>query len=272
MSSVDFLKVLTARFINHKDNIFLMVSDQEIKKLADLIVSQNGELVALTGAGISADSGIPTFRGKDGLWNKYRPEELATPTAFARNPKLVWEWYAWRMSVIFRAEPNPAHMALAELEKKGFLNAIVTQNVDNLHERAGSERVIHIHGRIDEMRCIDCGKIKAVEKPLEEIPPYCECGGMMRPNVVWFGEPLPAEELEKSFELCSENSVLVIGTSAVVYPAGHLPFHAKKHGMAVIEVNPEQTPVSKIADLSIRGRAGEVFSKLMTTLEEEGYL
>ncbi len=240
-----------------------------IEDLFRLIKSFSGNLVALTGAGISADSGIPTFRGKDGLWNKYRPEELATPQAFARNPELVWEWYAWRMKLIFDAEPNPAHKALALMEKAGLLKAVITQNVDNLHERAGSRNVIHLHGRIDEMRCTECGEIVRNEKPPEAIPPRCRCGGMMRPNVVWFGEALPERELGRAVQLCSSNNVIVIGTSAVVYPAASLPVYAKNNGYAVIEVNPDATPLTEMADLSLRERAGRAFEKIYAILKEE---
>ncbi len=242
------------------------------KRVYELVESLNGELIALTGAGISADSGIPTFRGKDGLWNKFRPEELATPQAFSRNPELVWEWYAWRIKKVFDAEPNPAHRALAVMEEKGLLKGIVTQNVDNLHERAGSRNIIHLHGRIDEMRCIQCGNVVRLIKPPENIPPHCTCGGMMRPNVVWFGEALPEKELEKAIDLCSNNNVIVIGTSAVVQPAASLPFYAKRNGFMVIEINPEETPLTQIADLSIRERAGFFFERMSAILKEEGNL
>ncbi|WP_456477809.1 NAD-dependent protein deacetylase [Geoglobus ahangari] len=242
-----------------------------IPEFLELVRRCNGNIVALTGAGISADSGIPTFRGKDGLWNKYRPEELATPQAFAKNPRLVWEWYAWRMEKVFSARPNPAHLALAIMERRGLLKAVITQNVDNLHERAGSRNVIHLHGRIDEMRCLGCGRIVKVAEPPKVVPPVCECGEMMRPNVVWFGEALPERELELAMSLCEENSVLVIGTSAVVYPAAYLPHHAKRNGNMVIEINPDVTPVTDIADLSVRERAGKFFEPLLPILEEEGF-
>lgn len=240
----------------------------DFRDLFEVMKSFDGNLVALTGAGISADSGIPTFRGKDGLWNKYRPEELATPQAFAKNPKLVWEWYAWRMRKVFDAEPNPAHRALALMEKRGLLKAVITQNVDNLHERAGSENVIHLHGRIDEIRCVRCGKTVRIEEPPEILPPRCDCGGLMRPNVVWFGEALPERELKLAIQLCSENNVIVIGTSAVVYPAASLPYYAKENGWKVVEVNPGVTPVTEIADISIRDRAARVFEGVCAILEE----
>ncbi len=242
-----------------------------IPEFLEFVRRCDGNLVALTGAGISADSGIPTFRGKDGLWNRYRPEELATPQAFAKDPELVWKWYAWRMERVFTARPNPAHQALAIMEEKGLLKAVITQNVDNLHERAGSRNVIHLHGRIDEMRCLECGRVVGVTEPPKTLPPFCECGGMMRPNVVWFGESLPERELELAMSLCEENSVLVIGTSAVVYPAAYLPHHAKRSGKEVIEINPDVTPVTEIADLSVRERAGRFFEPLLPILKGEGF-
>ncbi len=238
-------------------------------ELYEIIKSFSGDLVALTGAGVSADSGIPTFRDKDGLWNRYRPEELATPQAFARNPELVWEWYAWRMRLIFDAEPNLAHKALALMEKVGLLKAVVTQNVDNLHERAGSRNVIHLHGRIDEMRCVECGNTVCLNEPPESIPPYCECGGMMRPNVVWFGESLPEKELDMAIKLCSSSNVIVIGTSAAVQPAASLPYYAKRNGHFVMEINPDVTPLTYLADVSIRERAGKVFEMIYAILKEE---
>ncbi len=236
--------------------------------MLEIIKSFNGRLVALTGAGISADSGIPTFRGKDGLWNKYKPEELATFEAFSKNPKLVWEWYSWRMEKVFSAKPNKAHVALALLEKRGLLKAVITQNVDNLHERAGSKNVIHLHGRIDEGRCLDCGNIVRFSEPPKGIP-RCDCGGIIRPNVVWFGEALPQEELRKAIELCTNNNVIVIGTSAVVQPAASLPLFAKQNGFKIIEVNPEESMITMYCDYVIRERAAKAFESI---LEEVDFL
>ncbi len=242
------------------------------ESLFEMMRSFDGNLIALTGAGISADSGIPTFRGKDGLWNKYRPEELATPRAFERDPKLVWEWYVWRMKKIFEARPNPAHRALALMEKAGLLKAIITQNVDNLHERAESTNIVHLHGRIDEMRCIKCGNVVEITELPESIPPYCECSGMMRPNVVWFGEALPETVLDKAIRLCTSSNVIVIGTSAVVQPAASMPLYAKSNGFSVIEINPDVTPLTDIADVSIRERAGKAFEGIYAILKEEEIL
>ena len=215
-------------------------------------------VVVLTGAGVSAESGIPTFRGKDGLWNKYDPTELATPEAFSRDPKLVWEWYDWRRSLIAKAEPNEAHKTIAKMEEEFEDFWLITQNVDGLHQRAGSKRILELHGNIWKVRCTSCGKERFEYKtPLEELPPRCEdCNGLLRPGVVWFGEALPPEVLNKAIEVSSQADVfLVVGTSAVVYPAAELPLIAKRNGAKLIEVNPDDTPLSPYADVVIREKA-----------------
>lgn len=228
-------------------------------------------IVALTGAGISAESGIPTFRGKDGLWNKFRPEELATPEAFFRNPKLVWEWYDWRRGLIAKAEPNEGHRILAKMEKEFPHFYLITQNVDGLHQKAGSKKVIELHGNIWKVKCVNC-KCEAYEyrTPLPEIPPKCEqCGGLLRPGVVWFGESLPMDALQKAYELSKESLIcIVIGTSGVVYPAAELPYIAKESGAEVIEVNPEETPISGIADKIFREKASTGLKKVYDYLKE----
>lgn len=231
-------------------------------------------MTALTGAGVSAESGIPTFRGKDGLWNKYRPEELATPQAFLRDPELVWKWYSWRMKLVFEAKPNPAHRALAELEKRGILKTLITQNVDDLHERAGSKNVLHLHGSLRTVRCTGCEIEFEVTKPPEVPPlPTCSrCGSLLRPGVVWFGEMLPRDILEKSFEEVSKSdTILVAGTSAVVQPAASLPLIVKKSEGVIIEINPSETPLSNIADISIRLPAGKALSKILSKLGFEEF-
>ncbi len=228
------------------------------------------KVVVLTGAGISAESGIPTFRGPDGLWRSYKPEELATPEAFRRDPSLVWEWYLWRRSIIAKAEPNEGHKGLVLLEeryKDSFL--LLTQNVDGLHQRAGSKRVVELHGNIWRVRCLNCGaRYYDYNTFYEKLPPSCkECGGLIRPDVVWFGESLPEDALEKAFEGASSCQVfVVIGTSGVVYPAGGLPFLAKRKGAKVIEINTEETPISSIADLVIREPASLGVKKLLEEL------
>ena len=223
----------------------------------------------LTGAGISAESGIPTFRGKDGLWNKYDPMELATPEAFRKDPRLVWEWYDWRRQLIARAEPNEGHRIIAEIEKKFSDFWLITQNVDGLHQRAGSKKVIELHGNIWKVRCVSCGREDYDYRThLPEIPPRCEnCGGLLRPGVVWFGESLPMDALQKAYELSEDADVfIVVGTSAQVYPAAELPFVAKRNGARLIEVNPEETPITPYADVSIREKASIGLRKVLELL------
>ncbi len=241
-----------------------------IEKAVELI-TKSKHLTALTGAGVSAESGIPTFRGKDGLWNKYRPEELATPEAFARNPELVWKWYAWRMELVFNAKPNPAHYALAELEKMGLLKVLITQNVDDLHERAGSKEVLHLHGRLNVMRCTNCNKeVQVKEAPkIPPLPKCDECGSLMRPGVVWFGEMLPRDVLDRSFaEVSVSDVILVVGTSAVVQPAASLPLIVKKSGGKIIEINPSETPLTNVADVSLRMPAGKALKEIVDRVKQ----
>jgi NAD-dependent protein deacetylase/lipoamidase len=222
-------------------------------------------VAVLTGAGISAESGIPTFRGPGGLWRSYRSEDLATPEAFARDPKLVWEWYDWRRSVIAQAEPNAGHRALADLERRLPRFTLITQNVDGLHDRSGSAHPLKLHGDIWTIRCTACGREREDSRPsLPELPPRCDCGAVERPGVVWFGEPLPggvwaaAEEAARAAEV-----FLVVGTSAVVYPAAGLVHIAKAAGAKVVEVNPAETPVSGLVDLSWRAPAAEALPLLI---------
>lgn len=221
----------------------------------------------LTGAGISAESGIPTFRGAGGLWREYRAEDLATPAAFRRDPKLVWEWYDWRRGVVCAASPNAGHRALAEFEERlGDAFTLVTQNVDGLHERAGSARVHRLHGSLWRVRCTGCGVESADERvPLPELPPRCEtCGAMLRPGVVWFGERLPEQELDAAVAAASACEVmLVVGTSALVYPAAELAPLARRAGARVVEVNVEETPQSGLADAAIRGAAAAVLPEIL---------
>jgi NAD-dependent deacetylase len=228
-------------------------------------VQQASRLVALTGAGISAESGIATFRGAGGLWRQFRPEQLATPQAFARDPKLVWEWYDWRRQRIAQAQPNAGHAALVEIERRKRSFTLVTQNVDGLHDRAGSRRVLKLHGDIWIVRCTACRRERRDERtPLGEIPPRCECGGLLRPGVVWFGEPLPPDVLAEAERTVREADVfLVVGTSAVVFPAAGLTPLAKQSGAKVIEVNLEETPFSSSVDCSLRGKAGELLPELI---------
>jgi NAD-dependent deacetylase len=219
----------------------------------------------LTGAGISAESGIPTFRGAAGLWKQFRPEELATPEAFARDPLLVWEWYQWRRGLIAQAQPNGGHLALVELEDRTSHFALITQNVDGLHDRAGSKRMLKIHGDIWTLRCTVCANEWHDPRPeFPELPPKCRCGAMARPGVVWFGEGLPERiwsEAERAAASC--NLFLVVGTSAVVYPAASLAPLARHCGAKVVEVNTEETPASALADVSLRGPSAVILPQLL---------
>jgi len=192
-------------------------------------------------------------------------EELATPEAFARDPELVWRWYRWRQELVYRSGPNPGHRAIAELEAIGVVKAVITQNVDGLHQRAGSRNVVELHGSLWRARCVECGAVYRLDKPVEETPPRCpKCGGLLRPDVVWFGEPLPRDAWERAVELASRSDVvLVVGTSGVVYPAAYIPRIAKDHGAVLVEVNVEESAITPIADFFLRGRSGEVLPRLV---------
>ncbi len=223
-------------------------------------------VVILTGAGISAESNIPTFRdAQTGLWAKYSPAELATPQAFRRNPKLVWEWYAWRRELVAQAKPNPGHLALAELERRVPKFTLITQNVDGLHQRAGSRNVIELHGNINRTKCFEEGVIVESWPPLDDIPPRCpRCGGHLRPDVVWFGEALPPQALAAAFEAAEACDLfLSIGTSGLVQPAASLPFTALHGGAVVVEVNPDDTPLTPYAAYVLQGSAGQILPELL---------
>jgi NAD-dependent deacetylase len=219
----------------------------------------------LTGAGISAESGVPTFRGDGGLWREHKPEDLATPEAFARDPKLVWEWYDWRRGLIAQAAPNAAHRALVQLETRKPRFTLITQNVDGLHDLAGNGKILKLHGDIWRMRCTTCGaNFPNRRVPLPKLPPHCACGGMARPGVVWFGEPLPEGIMQEAEHAAGNAEVfLVIGTSAVVYPAAGLIPYAKQSGAKVIEINPEPTAATGIVDCALHGPAGEILPTLL---------
>jgi NAD-dependent deacetylase len=222
-------------------------------------------VAVLTGAGVSAESGVPTFRGAGGLWKRHRAESLATPEAFARDPKLVWEWYDWRRGALAEVRPNPGHYALVELEKRAPAFTLITQNVDGLHERAGARNVLRVHGSIWSVRCLACGIEREDRRAaLPEIPPRCECGGMLRPGVVWFGEALPAEIWRKAEAAArAADLFLVVGTSAIVYPAAGLAQIAKASGARVVEINVAATALSEEIDESLRGPSGELLPLLL---------
>ncbi len=227
---------------------------------------ENARSVAvLTGAGISAESGIPTFRGPGGLWKTYRPEDLASPQAFARDPNLVWEWYDSRRQRVAASEPNAGHRALAQLEARGAPFVLITQNVDGLHRAAGSRNIIELHGSLWRVRCVACGREEENRSvPLAPLPPRCPCGGLMRPSIVWFGEALPADAVQRAIHAAEHCDVfLVCGTSAVVYPAAALPDRAMAAGARVIEVNLEPTPFTDYAHVSLRGKCGELLPQIL---------
>ena len=238
-------------------------------RAAGQILAEGRVLTILTGAGISAESGVPTFRGKDGYWRNYRAEELATPQAFHSNPVLVWEWYSMRRDLLASIRPNPAHYAIAEMERLAVGFTLITQNVDGLHHLAGSRKVLEIHGNIWWVRCTECNRKEERREPFEELPPRCGCGGLLRPDVVWFGEMLPGDVLSESYSAVESCDVmLVVGTSGVVQPAATFPYLAKERGAKVIEVNPERTAISSIADVTIRGKAGEVVPAVLEVWKE----
>jgi NAD-dependent deacetylase len=229
-----------------------MFSERLLERL-----SSATSVAALTGAGISAESGVPTFRGSEGLWKKFKPEELASFDAFIRNPDLVWEWYSYRKKLIAEVEPNAGHYALADMEKlfQGF--AVITQNIDNLHQRAGSTRVYELHGNIERNYCIDCGRrYRTQELASATSAPRCtDCSGLIRPDVVWFGELLPADQWALADRTARSADVFFsIGTSAIVYPAASLPLTAREAGAYIVEINAETTPLSEIADETLIGR------------------
>jgi len=223
-------------------------------------------IVFFTGAGISSESGIATFRGKDGIWNKLRPEELANFNAFMRNPEMVWEWYNHRKKIIHKAQPNAAHRTIAEMQNHFKDVTVITQNIDNLHRRAGSNKIYELHGNIERNFCINCKKFYNEELDFSDGVPKCECGGLIRPDVVWFGEFLPEDQFLGGERAAMKSDVFfVVGTSAVVYPAAGLVYVAKQSGATVVEINIEETPLSSIAQYSYFGKAGEI---LPTILEE----
>jgi NAD-dependent deacetylase len=226
-------------------------------------------VTVLTGAGISAESGVPTFReAQSGLWSRYRPEELATPEAFQRNPRLVWEWYAWRRALVSQAQPNPGHYALVEMERRIARFTLVTQNVDGLHRQAGSQNVIELHGNIQRIKCSREETIIDAWPETVEIPPRCpRCGAPLRPDVVWFGETLPAQALGRAWQAAQVCDVFFsIGTSGVVQPAASLPYLAIQNRIPVIEINPDQTPLSSQATFVLNGPSGLALPALVEAI------
>lgn len=245
-----------------------------VSRAADILRGA-GRVAVLSGAGISKESGIPTFReAQTGLWERYDPEELATPQAFLRNPDRAWSWYMYRRNLVGDAAPNPGHRALVDLEKLVGEVVILTQNVDGLHVRAGSRDVVELHGSLERFRCsakcrgdlslVDLSRIKYDQ---EHAPACPQCGARIRPDVVWFGESLPPAALSRAAEVASACAVmLVVGTSGVVQPAASLPREAKRAGAVIIEVNPQESEITSLADVFLRGPSGEVLPQIVNAM------
>ncbi len=226
------------------------------------------KIVFVTGAGISQESGIPTFRGKDGLWRNYDAMKLATIDAFYDNPKLVWEWYNERRKNIFAAQPNLGHKAIAELEEYTRV-VVLTQNIDGLHQKAGSSEVLELHGSIVKIKCTVCDFKDEMMTEFSEIPPLCKCGNILRPDVVWFGESLPQDVWQKAMIFASQCDLMIIaGTSLVVSPANTLPIYAKQNNATLIEVNPENTEMSSEMDLVIRNTSATTLPEFVSMFKE----
>jgi NAD-dependent deacetylase len=230
-------------------------------------------VVCFTGAGVSAESGVPTFRdAQGGFWQQYRPEDLATPEGFERNPKLVWEWYAWRRKQVFQIQPNLGHVALAGFQDVFPTVTIVTQNIDGLHQRAGSRHVLELHGSLSRTKCSADHRVVESWEETNAAPPACpHCGAYLRPDVVWFGEVLPADVMNRALQASRKCDVFFsIGTSSLVYPAASIPHEALSAGATLIEINPETTPLSDQVHYVLRGPSGEVLPQLRQALEQRG--
>jgi NAD-dependent deacetylase len=248
----------------------------ELVQQAALLIGASKQLTVLTGAGVSKESGVPTFRDAlNGLWAQYDPKRLATRFAFEHDPKLVWDFYEFRRTLMRPAKPNSAHLSLAALERRFPTMQIITQNIDDLHEQAGSQHVIRLHGNIWTNKCFfDCQgsptrvEISTIELSPEDSPPPCpHCGRWVRPDVVWFGEMLPADQLEAASRIAvSCDVMLVVGTSGVVQPAANMPFLAKRHGARIIEFNPVESEITPIADVWLQAPAGESLPLVVETL------
>ena len=241
------------------------------KEVAELIKTSN-YTIAFTGAGISVESGIPPFRGSQGLWSKYDPEEFAHIESFLKNPAKVWKMLREMFEVVLKAKPNASHKALAEMEKLGYLKTVITQNIDGLHQSAGNKNVIEFHGNCKWLLCLDCGRKEAVKKELIETLPYpvCpKCKSPLKPDVIFFGEPIPFEVRKKAENEAKKCDVmLVIGTSGVVFPAAEIPYLAKLNNAKIVEINFEETPYThSITDYFLRGKASEILSKIIFPFE-----
>lgn len=255
---------------NHDDEIDkkMNISKESVKIISNKILTCNA-LVVITGAGISAESGIPTFRGEGGYWKTYKAEELATPEAFQKNPKLVWEWYDYRRNICQNATPNLGHTSLAQIESMASNFHLITQNVDNLHRRAGNKNISEIHGNIFWARCLNCKNVLPLDDrtKTQQGLKFCQiCQGPLRPHIVWFGESYDTGLIHLCFESVKKADILlVIGTSGAVTMPEALALEAKKNKALLIEINPEVTTLTNLMDFSLQGRAGEVLPKLVPT-------
>jgi NAD-dependent deacetylase len=230
------------------------------------ILAAAPDVAVLTGAGISAESGVPTFRdAQSGLWARYRPEELATPEAYERNPRLVWEWYSWRRTLVSQAQPNPGYYALAAMERLLPKFTLITQNVDGLHRQAGSQNIIELHGDIFQNKCFQEGVMVENWAETDDIPPHCpRCGAPIRPAVIWFGEPLPAKALDRAWQAAQTCELFFsIGTSSLVQPAASLPLLAIHNHISVVEINPGETSLTGQATFVLNGPAGVILPALV---------
>jgi NAD-dependent deacetylase len=244
---------------------------EELVRRAGEVIAAAERLVVFTGAGVSRESGLPTFRdAQEGLWARYDPQELASVEGFRRNPELVWEWYRYRRDLCRAAQPNPGHRAIAELEELVPHVVVITQNIDDLHRRAGSSDIIELHGNIFRYKCLDADHPvdPEVAERADRVPPRCPtCGGLVRPDVVWFGEYLPGGAFERALEESRRCDVmLVVGTSGVVQPAALLPYEAAGHGATVIEVNPRPSELTHLADIFLQAPSGEVLPKVVESV------
>jgi len=245
--------------------------EELIEQAADIIIDSKLTL-ALTGAGISVESGIPDFRSAGGLWAKFDPAEYASISAFKTDPEKVWQMLREMDAVVNQAEPNPAHTGMGELERMGYLHYIITQNVDNLHQEGGSGNVIEYHGNASTLSCMWCGNRYKAEEKRGEFPPHCECEKILKPDVVFFGESIPADAMNRSFQLASSaEALMVVGTSAVVSPVNTIPAITKRNGAKIIEINKERTHLTdSIIDVFLQGGAGAVISDLVAAVKRKG--
>jgi NAD-dependent deacetylase len=248
------------------------MTDDRLIRETTLRLKGTRHLVVLTGSGISKESGIPTFRdAQDGLWARYDPIDLATREGFLRDPVMVWEWYSYRFGMVENARPNPGHLAIVEMEAIFPQVTVITQNIDGLHQTAGSTDVVELHGSIRRYKCLDgrhTGFNRADLALQTQVPPVCPyCGSLLRPDVVWFGELLPPDAINRAFDLCkNSDALLVVGTSGEVEPAASLPAHAAYSGALVIDVNPDRDQTSRWADFFLQGPGGEILPRLVEAL------